>query len=545
MKKSILLFFTVLIFVNYSFSTEIPSKIKHVTIYKQNAKIVRATKSSVTKGSSTLVFGGLTTSLQVQSIQVGMTEGVKLLSVSYRINYLQDKKVSKGIKILQDSVKILNYKLAINKKAKDVTKGEMNVISSNTKLGSTQEGVKVEELKSLSDYYFKRMSVLQNKLVDFDKKEREIREVLSRMQNQIKQLSSGLNKSTGEIVLEVISDRAKTSDFVFSYIVNNVNWIPIYDLRSDGIDKNIQLVYKANVYQRTGLNWENVPITISTANPNINNSRPILNPRYVYFYQPTIYSKREEVVSNRNMLYEEEAISNKPMKYVDAMKIAKTKQKYVQIKQSYVPMDMHESQMNVEFKVEQPYTIPTDGKYHMVIMTEFSIPADYEYHAVPSIDKAAFLLAKIADWGKYNLLPGKANIFFENTYVGQSQINPYITADTLLLSFGRDSKIIIEREKLYKESTVKTSLTTKKHINAYEITLRNTKSEPVTIEVLDQIPLSNIKDIEVELLESGGAELVKKVGKLSWEIKLQANEKKSIKFIYSVKYPKTKFVKGS
>ncbi len=205
---------------------------------------------------------------------------------------------------------------------------------------------------------------------------------------------------------------------------------------------------------------------------------------------------------------------------------------------------MQESQLNVEFKVEQPYTIPTDGKYHMVIMTEFSIPAEYEYHAVPSIDKAAFLLAKIADWGKYNLLPGKANIFFENTYVGQSQINPYITADTLLLSFGRDSKIIIEREKLYKESTVKTSLMTKKHINAYEITLRNTKSKSVTIEVLDQIPLSNIKDIEVELVESGGAEFVKKVGKLSWEIKLQPNETKKIKFVYSVKYPKAKVVRG-
>ena len=83
-------------------------------------------------------------------------------------------------------------------------------------------------------------------------------------------------------------------------------------------------------------------------------------------------------------------------------------------------------------------------------MESYKLNTTYIYHAVPKLDKAAFLLAKVSNWGQYNLLSGDANIFFEGAYVGKSHINARITADTMLLSMGRDESISIERKTLDK-----------------------------------------------------------------------------------------------
>ena len=56
----------------------------------------------------------------------------------------------------------------------------------------------------------------------------------------------------------------------------------------------------------------------------------------------------------------------------------------------------------------------------------------------------------------------------------------------------------------------------------------------------DQYPLTTNKEIEVELLETDGAEVNGDIGILNWKLALAPNETKKIRFSYTIKYPKEK-----
>ena len=99
---------------------------------------------------------------------------------------------------------------------------------------------------------------------------------------------------------------------------------------------------------------------------------------------------------------------------------------------------------------------------------------------------------------------------------------------------------MVKREKLIDYSSVKFLGTSKLQKFTYELTVRNTKNEPINIELKDQYPLTTTRDIEVEVIESGGAEVNTDTGVLNWKLTIGAGETQKLRFSYSVKYPKDK-----
>lgn len=199
-----------------------------------------------------------------------------------------------------------------------------------------------------------------------------------------------------------------------------------------------------------------------------------------------------------------------------------------------------ENTLNLSYDIDLPYDVPTNGKAQTATINTQEIDATYKHYSVPKLDKDAYLLAEIADWGKLNLLPGEANIIFEGTYVGKSFIDPSSTNDTLNLTLGRDKRVVVKREKLIDYSSVKFLGANKLQKFTYQITVKNTKKEAVNLLLKDQFPLTTNKEIEVELVDDGGADVNNDLAILNWKIKLNAGESKKIKFTYTVKYPKDK-----
>ena len=201
-----------------------------------------------------------------------------------------------------------------------------------------------------------------------------------------------------------------------------------------------------------------------------------------------------------------------------------------------------EGDLMMEYDIEQKQDIESDGQEHIISIQELSLPAQYNYHTVPKLDNGVFLLARITDWGKYNLLAGDATLFFDDMYVGKSYINPNVSADTLLISLGRDEKINVKRVKLNELCVTKKFSSKKKETKAYETIVKNNKNTAVDIEVLDQYPIAKNTEIEVTLDEAEGAQVTKEYGKLLWRIKLQPGESMKLKTIYTVKFPEERMV---
>ena len=210
------------------------------------------------------------------------------------------------------------------------------------------------------------------------------------------------------------------------------------------------------------------------------------------------------------------------------------------ITEASIPLSVSEKENSTSFSfdIEIPYSILNDGKVATVEMKTMEVPAQYEYYCVPKLDQDAFLTAKITDWNDLNLLEGESNLFFEGTFLGKAIINPKTAGDTLNISLGRDKNISVKRVSVKEYSKKQLLGSNKIDYRTFEINIRNNKKQSINLIVEDQFPVSTMKEVEVDKIESKEAELDSETGKLKWTIQLEPGKEKKVGFKYSVKYPK-------
>jgi uncharacterized protein (TIGR02231 family) len=306
----------------------------------------------------------------------------------------------------------------------------------------------------------------------------------------------------------------------------------VYDLRAQDQTKPITLNYKANVYQNSGYDWKNISLTVSTGIPTQNNNQPTLYPQYANIFEPVHLkhkATRQAYHSGNSRADDfESAVASEPM-------VAKMAE-----------MDVVETTntLSTTYAIQNKQSIQSNGKQHLVHITDYELPAKFKHFAVPKLDQTAFLVANISDWGQYNLLPANVNLFFEGGYVGQSYLDPTTSSDTLTVSLGADHKVNISRKEVKDKTDRQFIGFNTKEIHTYEIEVKNLKNTTIDIDIEDQIPVSKNDDIEIELLEASGAALDKETGKLTWKLKLDPNGQKTLRFSFEAKYPKNKNVTG-
>jgi uncharacterized protein (TIGR02231 family) len=319
-----------------------------------------------------------------------------------------------------------------------------------------------------------------------------------------------------------------------TYLSNNASWTPFYDLRTESVTAPINMMYKAQVIQNTGIDWKKVKLTLSSGVPNQNNETPNVNPWFLV-YKENQYLAKPVATRNAETLSEVVVVGYGSRKKKDLIGSVSSVSNYTTVS---------ENQLNISFDIDIPYDILSNGKVHSVSLKEIKLPASYKFYAVPKAEKDAFLLAQIADYSKYNLLRGEANIIFEGMYVGKTFIEPNQTSDTLSLSMGRDKKVTIKREKVVDQSGTKFLSSKKEQTFTFDITIRNNKKEAIEMLLKDQYPLSSNKDIEIELLQSDHAKVNLETGILTWQLQMKPNETKKIRISYKVRYPNDEIIEN-
>jgi uncharacterized protein (TIGR02231 family) len=505
--------------------------LSNVKIFLRGAELNYNSKIKIEKGLHDVVLTGLADNIDQNSINVSAKGDATILSVGQRFNYLRPLEKTPKVKMLEDSLEILTKSLAMNQSDKDVLDAEIELLMANKSIGNEKIGVSVTELQKMSEYFRKRLTEIKSRTYDISLIAKKIQKNIDRIQNQLNELNNKLNRPTNEIIVTLSQNSTSTVEFNFSYLINNAGWNPIYDVRADKINSPVTLNYKANVWQNSSIDWNDVEIILSTRNPVANNNKPELYPWFIDFLRPLIAQPMQKSMLNRNTSNNQIQMAASPI----AEEAAGTMADY---------MEVNAMQLSVEFTPKIKYSIPSDSKSHSVALQDLTVPASFEYYAAPKLDLNAFLVARLTDWNSYNLLPGQANIYFENSYVGQSYINPVTTKNTLSISLGRDQNISVSRDVLKDFSEDKFLSSNVERTFAYEIKIKNNKKAAAKIVVEDQIPLSKNEDITVKLIESSGASINNEDGKLKWIVDVDGGKSVSKKLVYSVKYPGDKAIQG-
>lgn len=512
--------------------TDVPvdSEIKQVTVFLNRAQVTRDINARIGAGESNLVIGGLTAELDPQSIQVSGTGNTVIMGIQHNQNYLDEGNLPAKLKVLQDSLEYYVARLTEAQNQKTILEKEEQLMEANQKIGGTQQNLTVAELKAMADFFRSRMSDIGVSKIKADQQIKDINEKVTKLKQQISEQRGFLARNTSEIVISVSSRAATTANLQVSYIVSNAGWYPVYDLRATDTKSPVELNYKANVFQQTGEAWENVRLKLSTANPAQGGQKPELYTWFLDFPRPM--PLMEKNVRVRGMAAAPQA--------ADAAE--QEEAAYAESVSNYV--STIQTAVNTEFDISLPYTVASSPKPTVVDVARHQVEAIYQYAATPKLDGDAFLLAKVTGWEEYSLLPGEANIFFEGTFVGKSYIDPASVKDTLAFSLGRDQRIVVQREKVRDFTSRRTIGSNQRDRYTWEISVRNTRNEPVKITLEDHVPVSQNSQIEVSVDNTGGARHNAEDGKLVWELSLSPNETKKVRYSFEVKYPKDRVIPG-
>jgi uncharacterized protein (TIGR02231 family) len=140
------------------------------------------------------------------------------------------------------------------------------------------------------------------------------------------------------------------------------------------------------------------------------------------------------------------------------------------------------------------------------------------------------------------LVPAKANIYFDGSYIGETYIDPTTMDDTLNLSLGKDPNIVVKRTLLKKDSKEKIIGEKKERTFAYQFEVLNLKSSAIELVIQDQLPVTQNADITIEATELSKGKQDDVSGLIEWTLNLKGKETKKFDFNFKVKHAKDKII---
>ena len=605
------------------------ASINKVTVFTNGAQVERSKSVVLVPGEQVVTFTGFSPYMDKKSLQVKAKGHLTILGVSERTAHPDSAAQVKKLRAAEDDVKAVERRIQQTKDEQEMLTAQLDLIKTNCSVAGRTVATPLANIKELNAYYAQQVLSVKKHSQELDEQLQNLNEELKRRQDTCDSIAKLKLKSVTEIDVKVDAKQAGRADFDITYYVKNAGWFPSYDVRSNSINEPLQLSYKANIYQNTKKEWKNVPVTLSSANPNRSNVAPQLktywldyglsaptynidndgsnvvsgkivsaddgdpmigatvivkgtnlgtvsdidgnysivlpqNSRKLTFSYVGYVSQTHTVEPGSTLnirLKEDQAslqevvvvgygVSKKGRRSNSKGEVLKAKERIPEAAGVAVEEELNESeviavnqqqaQFGYEFDIKQLLTLPDGGKTTTTEIARHQLPASYEYRGIPKIDKESFLVADATDWQKLNLMEGEANVYFDNSFVGKSILDPNVSSDTLHFSMGRDQSIRVQRTKVSESSTRRFFGSNQEQTLKWRITVKNNRQESVNITVFDQAPISRNTSIEVIMDELSDGQFDKKTGIIKWPLQLKPGEQRDLILQYKVKYPKNR-----
>ena len=498
------------------------SKIDNIIIYNNGASVNRTGMINLKKGTNKIFISNLSPKLISESIQFNVkSNDVIINSISKQANFLGNSYNNSQVKFIGDSIQKINDSIRMKKVNLEVYNQEKDLLVQNKSVLKTSREFIIDDLMDLTDYFNQKMKEIQTNISKLNKEIFDLEKMKASLQKQMSSIKSDVNNQASDVVIQLTCSKEGEFNYDLSYNTLQAGWVPYYDIRIKEINSPIKLTYKAKIYQNTSEEWSDVKLSLSTGKLNKSNKAPNFNTQFI---KNTTYRK-DTKQKNRNI----SAIQLELIESDD-----ETNQNSLS-SSDFTSVDYSGTQ--IKYNISIPYSIPSQKSPIFIEIQELDLKATYDYYCYPKVDKDVFLMCHFNKLNKKNLLPGSGQVYFEGKSIGATYLDPFSNEKTIDLSLSRDVSIIVERSletKLSSESKVGDNIKIEK---SYIITLKNNKNKIVNFVLLDQIPVSTKKSIDVQLTESSEANYSKNNGKLVWNLELKPDDIIIKKFSFTVKHP--------
>ncbi len=501
------------------------SSVEQVTIYQGLASVTRALPITGS-GEQTVVFSCLSPYMDKESLSVQATGSVNVGEVSIeeltgeqaaQCQYQGDAKVQTQ----QNTLANINAELEAARLAKAY-------LQNLTK--ATQVNTDSTIANNARDIETQATSINQRIL--------EIQQRQARAQDALNQLMAGSATSTFNKVTQVSVRTASRSpsSVKLHYQVQGAGWEPAYQARLNTNSDQLSITASAIIAQQTGENWTNVPLTLSTVNPNQRTTGQL-----PYVQRLSLYEESEDARVRREL----------PM--MDASPVMMEEPAYNKGAGAAVaplPNFTVSSQNKngiIEYRLPQLVSIPSDGRRVRTVIGEQAGNSKLWIRSTPSVETAAYWYASAPfltpDW-----VDGSLQLYRDDNYVGQSRYN-YQVLKEQGIGFGRDSNMLVKEltnEDKQGEKGVLNRMQILTTTKAYQFTNQHNRS--VRLQVLGSEPISRDDSLKVAVTHTPPVterDWNDNQGMVAWEFDLPSKQSQVIRSISQISYPANKLLTGN
>jgi uncharacterized protein (TIGR02231 family) len=525
---------------------QVPYSLTDVTVYPDRAQVTCSGETKVSPEIDTIILDDLPLSMEEESVRISGTGSsvVQILSVDVvQEHYVQSP--STAVQNLEAEIEAVNEELlavedeiVIWQAEADQLKGLRQATAEYAK-GLSRGRISVEDQKDLMVYIRTQDRAVKTEQRNLDSQARELRRKLEKLQKDLAALDSAKPRSRYQVRVSVNVEGDGRFVPVLTYVVRNAYWRPLYDLHyasSGDQGKDLSISTIAQVSQRTGQEWSDVQLKVSTARPALNQRLPELKPWYIDSFAPppTPIPKEKQlgVAMSRHAVLAESA----------AGEVTESVQAFsVQMADAVV---QNENAV-VTYQVSGSCTVESDGSPHKFFLGKFYPQAGLTYLSIPKHTDAVFRMIKLVNDAASPLLSGQGNLFFDDEYIGNTRIDYTPLNGELELLLGVEERIEVERE-LTKRSVDKKLLKDDRVISyGFEITLKNLLDHLVDVELRDQLPVSRHEEIQVKLDEAKPAPSERTdMNILEWHVKMEPEMETVVRYGFTVQYPRSMNIVG-
>ncbi len=315
MKKLFLILFVFPVLF-YGNDVNTPSKIKEVTVYLNGAQITRNAQLILLPGTNAFTFKGLSPKIDESSIQIAGLQSASILSLAFDVDFLTPSTDSPEVALLKSQITVVNRKIAALKNTISGLEEEQKVINANRLVCGGNLTLDLDKIKQISTYYRERITTIKNEIFDANIEIDSLKRDSVAYQKQMTEINNSPVKEQGVIRLKLNTPIAISIPLQISYTIKDAGWIPHYDIKSVKANDPLQLTYKAHVYQKSGVDWNNVKINLSSGSPTLNVAKPNVSPKYLDFVNR--YAKRKQQAIKKQKYFYNPSINKVTGQVTDA-----------------------------------------------------------------------------------------------------------------------------------------------------------------------------------------------------------------------------------
>jgi len=518
------------------------SAIESVTVYPDGATITRLIRSDLPAGDTTLVARDFPPGLDPASLRVeGTNEGQGRLvigAIDARPPRAErpptNPEIEKKIEALRDERGVLDDKIASASARRRFA--ERFAETSPAGLGDKGEARPLTEWRAAFAAVAEEIAAADAAIREAKLRQRDIDRDLARLEQD--RVANPPRKM--EVRIDLAADQRMTPTLRVTYTVRGARWVPIYDARLDtGTAERkpaLELVRRAEIVQQTGEDWNDVALAVSTVRTAKGGNAPELRPLLVRYPEPAkpIASAvpAAPVLAQRSLAPEQFAAA-----------APEERRKRADEQQA----EADTSGFQAQFRVPGRVSIATNEGAKSFRIATATIAPDLVVRTTPALDPTAYLEAAFKQGEEAPLLPGRISIYRDGVFVGRSQMALTPKDEMVRLGFGADDKVKVTRAVMRKvEGSTGIISSAKTDEREFKITVRNGHATPVAMVVEDQVPVSEIADVQVDLLPVTTQPTEKdpkdRRGILAWRFDAAPGTEREIKLGWRVRWPADKAV---